>query len=42
MALKLMMSAQKKWRKLSGQNRLPEVIAGLEFRDGARQTQAAG
>ena len=41
MAFKLMMSAQKKWRKLDGQNRLPEVIAGLEFRDGLRQLQNA-
>jgi hypothetical protein len=29
MAFRLMMSAQKKWRKLDGRNRLPEVIAGL-------------
>ena len=41
MAFRLMMSAQKKWRKLDGQNRLPEVIAGLEFRDGLRQLQNA-
>ena len=26
MAFKLMMSAQKKWRKLDGQNRMPEII----------------
>ncbi len=26
MAFRLMMSAQKKWRKLDGQNRLPEII----------------
>ncbi len=26
MAFKLMMSAQKKWRNLDGQNRLPEII----------------
>ncbi len=31
MAFKLMMSAQKKWRKLDGQNRLPEIIQGVEF-----------
>ena len=36
-----MMPAQKKWRKLDGQNRLPEVIAELEFRDGLRQLQNA-
>ena len=41
MAFKLMMSAQKKWRKLDGQNRLPEIIQAVEFRDGIRQLQAA-
>ena len=41
MAFKLMMSAQKKWRKLDGQNRLPKIIQGIEFRDGIRQLQAA-
>jgi hypothetical protein len=41
MAFKLMMSAQKKWRKLDGQNRLPEVIEGVEFRDGLRHLQTA-
>ena len=33
----LMMSAKKKWRKLDGQNRLPEIILGDEFRDGIKQ-----
>ena len=32
----LMMSAKKKWRKLDGQNRLSEIIEGIEFRDGIR------
>ncbi len=41
MAFKLMMSAQKKWRKLDGQNRLPEIISRVEFRDGVRQLQTA-
>ena len=41
MAFKLMMSAQGKWRKLDGQNRLPEIIAGVEFRDGLRHLQTA-
>jgi transposase-like protein len=41
MAFKLMMSAQGKWRKLDGQNRLPEIIQGVEFRDGLRQLKAA-
>ena len=41
MAFKLMMSAQKKWRKLDGQNRLPEIIQGIEVRDGLSQLQTA-
>jgi len=41
MAFKLMMSAQGKWRKLDGQNRLPEIIQGVEFRDGLRHAQTA-
>jgi len=41
MAFKLMISAQKKWRKLDGQNRLPEIIQGIEFRDGIRHLQTA-
>jgi hypothetical protein len=32
-----MMSAKKKWRKISGPNRLPEVILGVEFKDGIKQ-----
>ena len=32
----LMLSASKKWRKLDGQNRLPEIIKGVEFRDGIK------
>ena len=41
MVFKLMMSAKKKWRKLSGTNRLPEVIQGGEFKDGIKQIQNA-
>jgi transposase-like protein len=41
MAFRLMMSAQAKWRKLDGRNRLPEVISGVEFRDGVRHLQTA-
>lgn len=37
MVYKLMMSAKKKWRKLDGANRLPEVINGVEFKDGIKQ-----
>ena len=32
----LMLSARKKWRKLDGQNRLPEIIQRVEFRDGIK------
>ena len=31
-----MLSAKKKWRKLDGQNRLPEIIKGIEFHDGIK------
>ena len=41
MAFRLMMSAQTKWRKLDGRNRLPEIIQGVEFRDGLRHLQPA-
>ena len=41
MVCRLMMSAKRNWRKLSGSNRLPEVIEGVVFRDGIRQIQAA-
>lgn len=41
MTFRLMMSAKKKWRKISGPNRLPEVIQGVVFKDGIKQLQAA-
>jgi putative transposase len=41
MVFNLMMSAKQKWRKLSGTNRLPEVIQGVEFKDGIKQLQSA-
>ena len=41
MAFKLMMAAQRKWRKLDGRNRLPELIQGVAFRDGLVQLQTA-
>ena len=37
MAFKLMMSAQGKWRKLDGSNRMPEIIQGIAFVDGIKQ-----
>ena len=39
MVYKLMMSAQKKWRMLNGSTALPEVIAGIQFIDGEKQTK---
>ncbi len=36
MAFKLMMSAQAKWRKLDGANRIPEIVQGVEFKDGIK------
>ena len=41
MAFKLMMSAQAKWRKLDGVNRIPEIVQGVEFKDGIKQLQTA-
>ena len=36
MAFKLVESAQKSWRKLNGSPLLPEVIAGVLFKDGVK------
>ena len=41
MVFRLMMSAKKKWREISGPNRLPEVIQGVEVKDGIKQLQNA-
>ena len=41
MVFRLMMSAKKKWRKISGPNRLPEVIQGVVFKDGIKQVSNA-
>jgi hypothetical protein len=41
MAFKLMMSAQIKWRKLDGANRMPEIIQGIAFKDGIKQLNHA-
>jgi putative transposase len=42
MTFRLMLSAKRKWRKLDGAKRLPEIITGVEFRDGIKQeTKAA-
>ena len=41
MTFRLMMSAQTKWRKLDGANRMPEIIQGIEFKDGIKLLQNA-
>ena len=41
MAFKLMISAQTKWRKLDGAIRMPQIIEGIEFKDGIKQLQNA-
>jgi len=41
MTFRLMMSAKKKWRKLDGAQRLPEMIEGIEFKDGIKQKKHA-
>lgn len=33
MVFKLMQSAEKRWRKLNGQNRTAEIIPGVSFKD---------
>jgi len=39
MIFRLMVSARNKGRKISGPNRLPERIEGVEFQDGIRQLE---
>jgi putative transposase len=41
MVFKLMESASKRWRALNGSKLLPEVISGVRFVDGERQTEDA-
>jgi len=42
MVFKLVQSAEKRWHALRGSNLLPEVISGVEFKDGEKvQGQAA-
>src|SRR5690606_38227180 len=36
MVFKLMQSAQKRWRLLNGAERLPDVLAGIPFKDGVK------
>ena len=41
MIFKLAQSAEKKWRKLQGHKLLGEVIVGIRFKDGIRDTGAS-
>ena len=41
MTFRLMMPAKKKWRKHDGAFRLPEIIEGVEFKDGIKQEKHA-
>ena len=41
MVFRLVLSAKKKWRKISAPARLPEVIEGVVFKDGIKQIQIA-
>ena len=41
MVFRLMLSAKKKWRKINGPNRLPELIQEVVFKDVIKQLQAA-
>lgn len=40
-AFNRMMSAQGKWRKLDGSNRMPEIIQGVAFVDVIKHNQTA-
>jgi len=40
MVFKLVTAASKTWRRLNGDNRLPQVIEGVKFRDGVQVTDA--
>ena len=41
MVFKRVLSARKRWNRLSGSERLAAVIKGIEFRDGIRQLKDA-
>ena len=40
MVLQLVQSAEKRWRKLNGHERISDVIAGIVFIDGEKQRAA--
>ena len=39
MVLQLVLSAQQKWRRLNGHQRLAQLIEGVQFRDGIQEVQ---
>lgn len=41
MVFKLAQSASKKWRALNGSSLLPDVVQGIQFKDGVKQTKTA-
>jgi len=41
MVFRLLLSARKRWRRLNGSDHLAEVIQGVRFEDGIKQTQNA-
>lgn len=41
MVYKLMQSAEKKWRLLNGSSLLPDVLQGIKFLDGVKETKTA-
>ncbi len=41
MVFKLLLSAQKNWRRLNGSDRLAEIIRGVRFEDGIKKIQDA-
>ena len=40
MVFKLALAAEKRWRRLNGSALLPEVIRGVRFIDGVKETAA--
>jgi putative transposase len=41
MDCKLILSAKRKWRKLGGSNQFANLIEGVPFKDGIKQTKYA-
>jgi hypothetical protein len=41
MVFKLLLNARKKWHSLNGPDHLAEIIQGVPFKDGIKQTRIA-